>query len=137
VPGRSPLTRGGTAGSAIWRPTARTAKDPTTLVAVVDLSDAELDELVEDAILDAHGEDEQLASFYNLIEDSLVLPFTTGVLGVEVAAKEVSLTDWGITAVCVRGQHRQPIAICDLPLPTPPPAGSEWIAAYQRWAGGR
>jgi hypothetical protein len=35
------------------------AKDPTTLVAVVDLSDAELDELVEDAILDAHGEDER------------------------------------------------------------------------------
>ena len=83
MPGRSPLTRGGTAGSAIWLPTARTAKDPTTLVAVVDLSDAELD-----AILDAHGEDEQLASFYNLIEDNLVLPFTTGVLGVEVAVKE-------------------------------------------------
>ena len=59
VPGRSPLTRGGTAGSAIWLPTARMAKDPTTLVAVVDLSDAELDELVEDAILDAHGEDER------------------------------------------------------------------------------
>jgi hypothetical protein len=49
---------------------------PTTLVAVVDLSDAELDELVEDAIVDARGEDEQLAGFYNLIEGNLVLPFT-------------------------------------------------------------
>ena len=28
-------------------------------------------------------------------------------------------------------------AILDLPLPDPPPKGSEWIDAYRRWARGR
>jgi transposase len=42
-----------------------------------------------------------------------------------------------LTAICVRGTHRQLIAICDLPLPAPPPPGSEWITAYGHWAGRR
>ena len=40
----------------------------------------------------------------------------------------------GIVAICSRGKHRQAIGILDLPLPTPPPAGAEWIDAYRRWA---
>ncbi|HEX6522399.1 MAG TPA: hypothetical protein VF070_20685 [Streptosporangiaceae bacterium] len=40
-----------------------------------------------------------------------------------------------ITATCVRGRQRQVIDLLDLPLPAPPPRGSEWIAAYRHWAG--
>jgi hypothetical protein len=29
---------------------------------------------------------------------------------------------------------RQAIPILDLPLPTPPPDGAEWIEAYRHWA---
>jgi hypothetical protein len=89
------------------------------------------------ADVDAYGEDEQLAGFYTMIEENLVHPFTTMVLGVEVTVAGLDLTNWGIAAICVRGVDRQLIAICDLPLPAPPPPGSEWIAAYGYWVGRR
>jgi len=40
-----------------------------------------------------------------------------------------------IVAVCRRGGERQAVRLLDLPLPSPPPAGSEWIAAYRHWSG--
>ena len=104
---------------------------------MAELSGADLDELVEEAIVDVYGEDEQLAGFYAMIEENLALPFTAWVLGAEVTVEGIDLTDCGIAAICVRGTHRQSIAILDLPLPAPPPPGSEWIRAYGRWAGRR
>ena len=55
-----------------------------TLAAMTELSQADLGKLVEEAIVDAYGEDEQLAGFYTMIEENLAVPFTTRVLGVEV-----------------------------------------------------
>jgi len=104
---------------------------------VGELSQADLDELVEAAVVDAYGEDEQLTGFYTMIGDNLALPFTTRVLGAEVTVESIDLTDCGIAAICVRGTHRQPVAILDLPLPAPPPPGSERITACGRWAGRR
>jgi hypothetical protein len=104
---------------------------------VAELSEAELDDLVEQAIVDAYGDDEQMVGLYTMINDNLALPFRTTVLGVEVSVEKVDVTDSGIGAICVRGADRQAIPILDLPLPVPPPPGSEWIAAYRRWAGGQ
>ncbi len=101
------------------------------------LSEAGLDELVEEAIVGAYGEDEQLAGLYTMIGENLVLPFTAMVLGVEVTVEGIDLRDCGIAAICSRGVHRRPVAILDLPLPVPPPPGSEWIRAYGHWAGRR
>jgi hypothetical protein len=36
----------------------------------------------------------------------------------------------------MRGAATQRIPILDLPLPTPPPEGAQWIEAYRRWAKG-
>lgn len=104
---------------------------------MAELSEAELDELVGQAIVDAYGDDEQMVGFYSVITDNLALPFTTTVLGVEASVERVDLTSSGIVAICVRGPDRQAIPILDLMLPVPPPPGSEWIAAYRRWAGER
>lgn len=104
---------------------------------MAELSEAELDELVEQAIVDAYGDDEQMVGFYTMINDNLALPFTTTVLGVEVSVESVDVTDSGIVAICARGSDRQAIQILDLRLPVPPPPGAEWIAAYRRWAGGQ
>jgi Calcium binding len=104
---------------------------------VAELSEAELDELVEQAVVDAYGDDEQMTGFYTMIFDNLALPFTTTVLGAEANVERVDLTDSGIVAICARGVDRQAIPILDLPLPMPPPPGSEWIAAYRHWAGGQ
>lgn len=103
--------------------------------AVDSLSQSELDALVEEAIVDAYGDDEQLTSMFTMIDDNLAVPFTTEVLGVEVTVRRIDLTDSGIVAICHRGDVKQAIGILDLPLPTPPPEGAQWIEAYRHWAG--
>lgn len=99
------------------------------------LSDGELDALVEQATVDAYDEDEQLTSFHAVLEDHLAVPFQTTVLGVEVTITKIDLlSGTGVAAICSHGKYRQAIGILDLPLPTPPPAGAEWIDAYRHWA---
>ena len=101
------------------------------------LSAAKLDRLIDEALVDAYGEEEQQTAFYTMLEDHLAMPFRTEVLGVEVTVQRVDLTDDGqIVAVCARGRLRQAIPILALPLPDPPPSGAEWIQAYRRWARG-
>ncbi len=99
------------------------------------LSEAALDALVDEATVDWYGEDEELTGFAVMIGDRLAVPFETTILGVAVTVEKVAHTRSGIVAACVRGRHRQAIPVLDLPLPDPPPRGTEWIAAYARWAG--
>ena len=102
-----------------------------------ELSDEELDALVEEATVDAYGDDEQLTGFAVMIEDNLEVPFGTTVLGVPVTVQKVTQSESSIVANCVRGGHHQAISALDLPLPKPPPRGGEWIAAYRHWVRGR
>jgi len=101
------------------------------------LSKARLKELIEQAILDAYGEEEQVGGFFTMIEEYLALPFRVRVLGVDAHEERVDMTlDGQIVAICRRGKTRQKISILDLPLPTPAPAGVEWIVAYRHWRRG-
>lgn len=98
-------------------------------------ADEELDALIEQATVDAYGDDEQRSGFLVMIEDELALPFETEVLGVPVTVTRIELADDGsVVAVCLHGRAMQRIGVLDLPLPTPPPAGAQWIEAYRRWA---
>jgi len=57
------------------------------------------------------------------------------VLGVAISVVSLDLADSGqIVAVCSHDGVRQAIPILDLPMPTPRPAGADWIEAYRRWA---
>ena len=91
--------------------------------------------MIDQATVDAYGDDEQLTGLFTMIDEHLAVPFTTTVLGVEVSVRTVDLTADTIVAVCTRGSHRQRIDLLDLPLPTPPPDGAAWIDAYRHWAG--
>jgi hypothetical protein len=52
-----------------------------------------------------------------------------------VTVEGVDLTDRGdIVAICSRGQFQQSIPLLDLPLPSPPPDGADWIEAHRHWA---
>ena len=96
-----------------------------------------LDALIAEATVDCYNEGECVTGFYTMLEDNIAVPFQTVVLGVDVTVTGVDLTEDGqITAVCTRGKAKQRIPILDLPLPTPPPKGAEWIDAYRRWAKG-
>jgi hypothetical protein len=96
-----------------------------------------LEHLIDEATVDAYNESEQRGGIFTMIEESLTLPFETTVLGVAVVVERIDLTDSDeIVAVCRRGKLRQTIPLLDLPLPDPPPTGSEWIEAYRYWARG-
>lgn len=94
----------------------------------------DLDALIAEATVDCYNDSECVTGFYTVIGDNLARPFKTEVLGVEVTVTRIDLTDdEQIAAVCARGQSKQRIPILDLPLPTPPPEGAEWIDAYRYW----
>jgi hypothetical protein len=95
----------------------------------------QLEELIEEATVDAYNPSEQMSGFHAVLEQRVELPFKTEVLGVEVTVEKIDLTDdEQIVAVCSRGRTRQRIPLLDLPLPERPPAGVEWIHAFRRWA---
>ena len=99
------------------------------------LSAATLDTLIAEALVDAYGDSEQRTAFFTAMEDALALPFTTQVLGVDMIVERLDLTaDEQIVAVCRHGRAQLRIPILDLPLPDPPPQGTDWIEAYRRWA---
>ena len=92
-----------------------------------------LEELIAEATVDAYGDSEQCVGFLTMLEENLVLPFETDVLGVRVFVERIDLTDAEeIVAICRRGRNRQAILLLDLALPSRRPAGAEWIEAYRR-----
>ena len=101
------------------------------------LSKAKLEALIEEAVFDAYGDEEQTGGLFTMIEEHLALPFSVSILGVEAVVEKVDLTrDGRIVAVCRHDGGKQRIEILDLPLPPPTPAGAEWIAAYSHWRRG-
>src|SRR5438876_4985679 len=97
------------------------------------LSPAKLDEMIEEATVDAYGESEQTVGFFTLLEERLKLPFKTEMLGVEVTVERLDMTDdEQIVAVCSRGKSQQPVPILDLTLPDPPPEGAAPLWGYSR-----
>ena len=69
----------------------------------------ELEDLVEEATIDAYGEEEQVTSFFTVLDEHLTLPFDTVVLGVDVTVEKLDLTDRSddIVIVCRRRRSRQ------------------------------
>ncbi|QHC30316.1 hypothetical protein [Streptomyces sp. HF10] len=113
------------------------------------LGRAEFEAMIDEATVDAYGEDEQRTGLFTMLEEYLDLPFTTTVLGIEVMVCGVDLTlDGMIVALCSRSRVRQSIGILDLPLPSQAPEGANGVSparaeprargrieAYRHWAG--
>jgi hypothetical protein len=94
----------------------------------------ELESLIEEATVDAYGESEQATGFLTMIEDNLELPFETEVLGVPVSVIQFDIDDRDqVVAICQRGGKKQTIHLAQLPLPSPPAPGAEWIEACRHW----
>src|SRR5438132_227143 len=102
------------------------------------ISKARLDEMIEQATVDAYGESEQITGWFTMIDENLGVPFETVVLGVPVTVERVDLNRAEqIVVICARGRSRQSLPILDVPMPTPLPDGAEWIEAYRQWLAGQ
>jgi hypothetical protein len=96
-----------------------------------------LKQMIEEATVDCYNESEEVTGLFTMIDENLRLPFETLILGVLVVVERVDLNDSEeIVAICSRGLDRQSIPILELPLPSPPPEGAEWIEAYREWLKG-
>ncbi len=98
---------------------------------------ARLEALAEEATVDAYNESEQATGWFTMFEEHLALPFDAKVLGVDVTVEKIGLSNRDdVIVVWRRGKERQSLPILELPLPSPPPEGWEWIEAYRHWARG-
>ena len=92
----------------------------------------DLDALIAEATVDRYGDDEQLTGLFTMIDECLVVPFDSTVLGVTVTVREVELTVDGRIVARVRSRGvEQPLSLLDLPLPDPPPGGVEWVEVFR------
>jgi hypothetical protein len=97
-----------------------------------------LNALIEEATVDAYGDEQQIGGFHSCLEERLEVPFATVVLGIPVQVTGIDYDEAGLlVATCIRGKLVQRISLLELPLPEPPPPGHEWIAAYRHWSRGR
>jgi hypothetical protein len=93
-----------------------------------------LDAMIAEATVDCYNDSECVTGFYTVIDEHLKVPFQTRVLGIDVTVTCIELSDdEQVVGICTRGRYRQRVPILDLPLPTPPPGGAEWIEAYRHW----
>jgi len=98
----------------------------------------ELEELIDEILTDANGEDEQLWAFRQAFEDKVVMPAEAFVVGEPVTVRMIDYDGnerRGLTARCQRGEGvEQVIAACDLIFPEGSVA-ARYVAAYRKWLG--
>jgi hypothetical protein len=97
-----------------------------------------IDELIEEIIVDAYGDYEQLWSFHQAFEDHCRFPFRGSVVGVEV---EISAVDFdgdkrrGLVAVLQRAGERHTVSLLDVAPAGPLPLETrQLLDAYRRWS---
>src|SRR4030042_2966156 len=97
-----------------------------------------LDGLIDEIIVDAYGEDEQLWAFRQAFEDNVVVPAEAFVVGEPVTVMTIDYDGnerRGLTARCRReAGSEQMIAACDLIFPEGSIA-ARYVAAYRKWLG--
>ena len=100
-------------------------------------NEEELSNLVDEIVVDAYGDDEQLSAFRQVIEDEVALPTGASVIGEPVTVLSIDYENErrGLTATCRRKDGSEyTVAACDLVFPQTSKA-ADYIAAYRTWLG--
>lgn len=98
----------------------------------------DIDELLEEILVDAFGDDEQLRAFRQAFSDRVALPMDAHVVGEPLSLLAVDYdgnTRRGLTARCRRddgSEHLVSLADVDLAPESP---GYRYLAAYCKWLG--
>lgn len=96
----------------------------------------ELDELIEEATVDAYDEYEQRVGFLQMIQDNVPVPFQAILHGDAVTASEIDGDDRVIKVTIKKNGKTYPVDILDLKINYASVKGSTWIAAYRKWERG-
>ena len=78
------------------------------------ISEKRIDQLSEEATVDAYGEDEQLTGFHCLLEEHLHFPFVAKVIGETVDVTGVDIGDRSVMAICERNGQTYQVDILNL-----------------------
>ena len=99
----------------------------------------DIDGLIDEVMVDAYGENEQLWSFRQAFEDMARFPFRATVVGADVTVTDVDFggdARRGLVALCQRAGERYSVSLLDITPAGPLSIGtSQLIEAYRRWAG--
>ncbi len=104
----------------------------------VSWSDAELDDRIEEIIVDAYGDYEQLASFACVLDELLDVPVSATAMGeaVQLMAIEDGGSRLGLRATVKRPTGTWTVALVDITVdPVSHPEVAMTVAAYRRWLG--
>jgi len=105
---------------------------------ICDEDDAhELEGLVEEILVDATGEDEQLRAFLQVFEDSVQLPADAFVIGQPVSVVAIDHdgnTRRGLTAACQQDGDEHVVGLSEVRFPESS-EGARYVAAYRKWLG--
>ena len=103
-----------------------------------DKDTTDLDDLIEEIIVDAYGEDEQLSASCQVIEDEVPLPADGFVIGEPVSVIKIDYDGnerRGLTAKCRREDgSKHIIAASEVVFPKGPTV-ARYLAAYRKWLG--
>ena len=100
------------------------------------ITSEKLDELIEEAIVDCHDDEECLMGFWNMLEENLVFPFSAKVIGEEMMITDMIEKNGQIKVVGERKGKKYTVNITDIEY-NDDIKGSEWIEAYKSWNEGR
>ncbi len=98
------------------------------------LSEEELNELIEEATVDCYDDYECLTGFATMIDDNLDFPFSAKVVGGDVMVTGAAEERDEILAACERKGKKYTVNILNIEF-TSPVKGEEWVAAYKKWRG--
>lgn len=100
------------------------------------LDPEEVREALEEATVDAYGEEERHSGVLTMIQDEVEFPFRAVVLGQQVDVVDMDWPDddpFGLDLVCERGGKQYHIEARSVELIEPLPEGHLYIAAYLDW----
>ncbi len=98
----------------------------------------EFDALLEEILVDAYGDDEQLTALHEAFEDGIALPADAFVIGEPISVIEFDYDGnklRGLTATCRReGGGDYVVSVPDVRFPAAS-EGAGYVAAYRKWLG--
>lgn len=98
----------------------------------------DIDAVVEEVIVDAYGDDEQLWAFRQSFEDEATFPFPGHVVGTAVDVVNIDYDGderRGLVAVCRRDGTSHRVSLHDVVAGEVTRRTADLLAAYRRWSG--